>query len=147
MSRFAAAKAALLTAFIAVAGCSDPDRADAAKNDPAAGIFPSTFSFETEGLTHKMTDGRHSVVFDFNSDTLTVTDHRGGTSYTKSTNGPLSVSEESLARFAEGSVCYNMHKDKFDKVLADENVESLTHDRGCSANGGIARVKYRTPAH
>lgn len=143
MSRFAAAKAALLTAFIAVAGCSDTD---SAKTDTAADIFPSTFSFETEGLSHRMTDSRHTVVFDFKSNTLTVTDNRGGGSYTKSTNGPLTPTEERLARFAESDVCFNMHKDKFEKILADDNVESLTHARGYADNNGLARVSYRTPA-
>jgi hypothetical protein len=145
MSRFAVAKAALLSAFIAVAGCSDPGEKPAAKNDLADGLFPGTFSFETEGLRHTMTDGSRTVVFDFKSDTLTVTDHRGGGSYTKSTNGPLTAAEEGLARFAEADVCFNMHKDKFEKTLADDNVESITHARGCSANDGIARVNYRTP--
>jgi hypothetical protein len=145
MSRFAAAKAALLSAFIAVAGCSDSRAADTAEADPAAGIFPGSFSFETDGLSHRMSDSRHTVVFDFKSDTMTVTDNHGGRSYTKSTNGPLTPSEEGLARFAESNVCFNMHRDKFEKVLADDNVESLVHDRGCSANNGIARVHYRTP--
>lgn len=142
MSKFAMAKAALLSAFITVAGCSDPKPADGAAAD--ASIFPGTFSFETDGLTHTMKDGRRTVVFDFKSDTMTVTDHAAGTSYVKSTNGPLNAAEESLARFAEGSVCYNMHKDKFDKILADDHVESLAHERGCSANGGIARMNYRS---
>lgn len=144
MSTFAMAKAALLSAFITVAGCSDPKPADGAAAD--APIFPSTFSFETDGLTHTMKDGRRTVVFDFKSDTMTVADHVAGTSYVKSTNGPLNAAEEGLARFAEGNVCYNMHKDKFDKILADDNVESLTHERGCSANGGIARVNHRNNA-
>ncbi|MDP2206231.1 MAG: hypothetical protein Q8K65_07990 [Alphaproteobacteria bacterium] len=93
-----------------------------------------------------MTDSRHTVVFDFKADTLTVTENTGGASYTKSTNGPLTPTEERLARFAEANVCFNMHKDKFEKILADDNVESITHDRGCSANDGIARASYRTPA-
>lgn len=146
MSRFAVAKAALLSAFIAVAGCSDPDAQGSAKNDADGGIFPSSFTFETDGLTHKMTDGRHTVVFDFKSDTMTVTNHHGGHSYAKSTNGPLTAAEEGLARFAEANVCYGMHKEKFDRILEDENVESITHDRGCAANGGIGRVSYRTHA-
>jgi hypothetical protein len=146
MSRFAVAKAALLSAFITVAGCSDPGAQSSAKTAPDDGIFPSSFTFETEGLTHKMTDGRHTVVFDFKSDTMTVTNHQGGSSYAKSTNGPLTAAEEGLARFAEANVCYGMHKEKFDRILENENVESLSHDRGCAANGGIARVSYRTPA-
>ncbi|HRI76796.1 MAG TPA: hypothetical protein PLX33_07400 [Alphaproteobacteria bacterium] len=140
MSNFKTAKAALLSAFIAVAGCSDPAPAT---NGPEGGIFPGSFSFETDGLTHTMKDARHTVVFDFKSDTMTVTDSVARTSYVKSTNGPLSTAEESLARFAESSVCYGMHKDKFDRILADDNVESLTPERGCSANNGIARVNYR----
>lgn len=143
MKGFAAARAALLGAFVAVAGCSDPKPADGAKAEDA--IFPGTFSFETEGLTHTMTDGRHTVVFDFRADTMTVTDHRSATSYAKSTNGPLAQAEETLALFAEASVCYKMHEEKFDKILADDNVESISHERGCAANGGIARVNQRTP--
>lgn len=140
MSGFKVAKAALLSAFIAVAGCSDPKPAASAPED---GIFPGSFSFETDGLTHTMKDGRHTVVFDFKADTMTVTDNVARTSYVKSTNGPLSAAEEGLARFAESSVYYDMHKEKFDKILADDNVESLSHERGCSANNGIARVNYR----
>lgn len=144
MSRFAVAKATLLAAFITVAGCSDPDKQPAAAAPDKDSIFGSTFSFETEGLRHTMTDGARTVVFDFKADSMTVTDHRAKTSYTKSTNGPLTIAEESLARFAEGNVCYKMHEKKFDALLADDKVESINHARGCAAKGGGGQVNYRS---
>lgn len=133
-------KAVLLGAFVAaVAGCN----VDAQNTKAAEGlIFDGNFTFDTQGKVTTLKDQAKTVVFDFNTHTMAVKNNVGNVLYTKNTNGPLSKHEETLALFAEATVCFNMNKDANDKILLDPKVDSITHDRGCADNGGIGRVTY-----
>lgn len=138
MKNMMTAKAALLSVFVVAAGCHAQH-----EDKKEESIFKSTFSFQTHGKTAILNDSDNTAIFDFNKHTLTVRKTYGDVVYTKGTNGPLTKEEESLAKFAEATVCYNMNKDANDKILLDPKVESITHGRSCADNGGIGRVSYK----
>lgn len=143
MKNMMTAKAALLSVFVAAAGChaQQEDKKAAPSEDD---IFQSTFTVQTYDKTAFLNDSHNTVVFDFNKHTMTVRKTYGDVVYTKSTNEPLTKQEANLALFAENVVCSKMNKVEQDKILLDPNVESISYGRGCADNGGIGRVNYKT---